>query len=175
MKRIFKLLDISVWLLLISTIDIQIIFIILVTLTIINGAYFIRTRRSSKRLNRFYEYTLRAEGKIYLHFTPRILFGYWADSKTLTECRNNAISILQMKGYTEVRGETISLCKINDSQGYLVEEKLSKWSWNGIFTIMSTLILTCSNLRNICTLTIVRKIYLLIFRNTFNSYLYFDK
>ena len=172
MKRLFKCLDISIWMILTSYMDIQIFLTIVVTLTIINGAYFIRTRKSTKRLNSFYEYTISPDGDIYIHFAPCILFGYWADSKMLTAYRKNAITILETKGHRIVRGETMSLCKINNSQGYTIDEKLNKWSWNGICTITSTLIITSANIRTLCTLTLTRKIFLLVFRNTFNRYLY---
>jgi len=173
-KILFKVIDLSVLSLLLITLDILDWMLLLVFVSIINTSYYVSTKKSSKRINWWYEFSISADrqDEVYLHFAPSILIGYWADSSLLKKYRSKALNDLKAKGYSRISGKTISLVKINESTNYSEAALLKKWSKEGIVTLISTIFITLANLRSIVTLTVSRKIYLLIFKHPYKYFIY---
>ncbi|MNW33273.1 hypothetical protein D3C74_102330 [compost metagenome] len=145
------------------------VILLVLFVTVFNLLYFVNSKRSSKRLNRWYEYSINEERTL-LHFSPSILIGYWANRSTLLRSRKAAINKLTSLGYANIYGETISLTKINGDLSDLT--MLEKWGKNGVLTLITTIFQTCFNLRNVFTLTVTRKIFNMICSHSFIRYRY---
>lgn len=149
------------------------IIILLTFVTILNIAYFVKEKRNVRRLNAWYEYsTGKDPHEVILHFTPMILIGYWADSSLLIKNRNDALIKLDEMGMNKIIGKTMSLVKINQAEEIEATEDLKKWSFDGLKTLFTTVFMTVFNLRNICTLTVSRKLYLLLFKSPYKAFMY---
>ncbi|RUT38692.1 hypothetical protein EJP82_26845 [Paenibacillus anaericanus] len=172
-KLIFKFIDVALIVVIAKTTGYIEWFTLLSFVSVINLAYFIRSRQNSFRLNAWYEYTLnKSTQDVVLHFAPQVLVGYWANSHILLKNRMDALIKLQSIGFFQVSGKTMSLTKINKREGIQGAQQLNKWGREGLVTLISTVFMTLVNLRNICTLTVTRKLYLLIFKSPFMSYKY---
>jgi len=173
-KLIFKMLDCAALTCLVFIVNDKITIIILLTfITILNIAYFVKEKRNANRLNAWYEYsTSTDQNEVILHFTPMILIGYWADSSRLIKNRNDALTKLDEMGINRIVGKTMSLVKINQNEDIKASKDLEKWSLDGLKTLFTTVFMTVFNLRNICTLTVSRKLYLLVFKSPYKAFVY---
>lgn len=169
MKVAWKLCDLLIWAVLLYVLDLSTIVSILVFLGLMNILYYCVSKLRSNRLNRFYEYTVK-EDKVFIHFSPIVLTGFWINSKQLLAYRRNALEELQKKGFNDVYGDTISLTSINHKLP--VYEKLDKWSKEGILTIITTLFASYGNIQNILKLSLTRKTVNLIFKYPYLRFKY---
>ncbi len=168
-KMLFKLLDLALYIILLCLLDRVLMILMVLFVAVFNLLYFVNSTRSTKRLNRWYEYSIK-DNRTLLHFSPSILIGYWADRNTLLRSRKAAINKLTSHGISDIYGETISLTKINGELSDLMV--LKKWSKNGVLTLITTIFQTCFNLRNVFTLTVTRKVFNMICSHSFVRYKY---
>ncbi|MFB5268141.1 hypothetical protein ACE41H_15340 [Paenibacillus enshidis] len=155
MKAMWKVVDVLFWIS-VGTILVKLDLLNMIVgfLLIVNLFYYIGQCFLDKRLNWFYEYSVKGD-KVFIHFSPKVLFGFWINSKQLLQYRKHALEELKKKGVHTVYGDTISLTTINNKLP--VETKLDKWSREGILTIISTLFVSYGNIQNVLKLSLARK------------------
>lgn len=169
MKAIWKLCDLLIWAGLVYFLEFRTILSIIIFLALMNVLYYCVSRLRSNRLNKFYEYTVK-EDKVFIHFSPIVLIGFWINSKQLLEYRRDALEELQKRGFHDVYGDTISLTSINHNLP--VYETMEKWSKEGMLTIITTLFASYGNIQNIMKLSLTQKTVNLLFKYPFLRYKY---
>lgn len=169
LKLLFKLVDLFIIILLLYFIK---DFIYIITLSSL--IYFIMNITVSylkkNRLNFLYTFIKNKDG-YELQYNPPLGF-HWIVKKDLLKYRQEAISkLIQLYNADCIYGRTMTLHSMNENYKNIYTYSFKeKW-----LNITPTIMLTIINLSNLFTLTLTRKVYKMIFINSFSKYIYYQK
>ncbi|QST02800.1 hypothetical protein IMZ31_19820 (plasmid) [Pontibacillus sp. ALD_SL1] len=169
MKRLFGIGDAGMILFLLVNPD------VLLALTaigcFITGINLVRFRLNKKRLNDCYVYSYWRKGEaIEIHYNP-VWFFHWYRGETVLGFRHGAVQELEER-YPDKRilGRTMTLNRLNEDSFCTRIGTLAPW--RRLTALVPSLIVTTSNLCNLFSFSLTRKLFLILFQNPFVLYQY---